>query len=140
MNRGVVHVAYGYGLFTGGLGFHQGATKIGCTIVPTSSGVTERQITLLKDFGTNAIFCTPSYALTIAERAEEMKVDIKSLPLRVGIFGAEPWTSQMRQEIEERMGIKAQEAYGLTELCGPGVSYDAEDQNGLYINEDYFLA
>jgi phenylacetate-CoA ligase len=136
----IVQNAYGYGLFTGGLGFHQGATKIGCTIVPTSSGVTERQITLLKDFGTNAIFCTPSYALTIAERAEEMKVDIKSLPLRVGIFGAEPWTSQMRQEIEERMGIKAQEAYGLTELCGPGVSYDAEDQNGLYINEDYFLA
>lgn len=136
----IVQNAYGYGLFTGGLGFHQGATKIGCTIVPTSSGVTERQITLLKDFGTNAIFCTPSYALTIAERAEEMKVDIKSLPLRVGIFGAEPWTSQMRQEIEERMGIKAQEAYGLTELCGPGVSYDAEDQNGLYVNEDYFLA
>jgi phenylacetate-CoA ligase len=136
----IVQNAYGYGLFTGGLGFHQGATKIGCTIVPTSSGVTERQITLLKDFGTNAIFCTPSYALTIAERAEEMKVDIKSLPLRVGIFGAEPWTNQMRQEIEERMGIKAQEAYGLTELCGPGVSFDAEDQNGLYINEDYFLA
>ena len=136
----IVQNAYGYGLFTGGLGFHQGATKIGCTIVPTSSGVTERQITLLKDFGTNAIFCTPSYALTIAERAEEIKVDIKSLPLRVGIFGAEPWTAQMRQEIEERMGIKAQEAYGLTELCGPGVSFDAEDQNGLYINEDYFLA
>ncbi len=135
----IVQNAYGYGLFTGGLGFHQGATKIGCTIVPTSSGVTERQITLMKDFGTRAIFCTPSYALTIAERAEEMKIDIKSLPLRVGIFGAEPWTVQMRQEIEERMGIKAQEAYGLTELCGPGVSFDAEDQNGLYINEDHFL-
>jgi phenylacetate-CoA ligase len=136
----IVQNAYGYGLFTGGLGFHQGATLIGCAIVPTSSGVTERQITLLKDFGTTAIFCTPSYALTIAERAEEMKVDIKSLPLRVGIFGAEPWTAQIRQEIEVRMGIKAHEAYGLTELCGPGVSFDAEDQNGLYINEDYFLA
>jgi len=136
----IVQNAYGYGLFTGGLGFHQGATKIGCTIVPTSSGLTERQITLMKDFGTTVLFCTPSYALTIAERAEEMKVDIKSLPVRVGIFGAEPWTRQMREEIEERMNIKAQEAYGLTELCGPGVAYDAEDQNGLYINEDHFLA
>ena len=136
----IVQNAYGYGLFTGGLGFHQGATKIGCTIVPTSSGLTERQITLMKDFGTTVLFCTPSYALTIAERAEEMKVDIKSLPVRVGIFGAEPWTKEMREEIEERMNIKAQEAYGLTELCGPGVAYDAEDQNGLYINEDHFLA
>jgi phenylacetate-CoA ligase len=104
----IVQNAYGYGLFTGGLGFHQGATKIGCTIVPTSSGLTERQITLMKDFGTTVLFCTPSYALTIAERAEEMK--------------------------------KAQEAYGLTELCGPGVAFDAQDQNGLYINEDHFLA
>jgi len=136
----IVQNAYGYGLFTGGLGFHQGATKIGCTIVPTSSGLTERQITLMKDFGTTVLFCTPSYALTIAERAEEMKVDIKSLPLRVSICGAEPWTKQMREEIEERMNIKAQEAYGLTELCGPGVAFDAEDQNGLYINEDHFLA
>jgi len=136
----IVQNAYGYGLFTGGLGFHQGATKIGCTIVPTSSGLTERQITLMKDFGTTVLFCTPSYALTIAERAEEMKVDIKSLPVRVGIFGAEPWTKQMREEIEERMNIKAQEAYGLTELCGPGVAFDAQDQNGLYINEDHFLA
>ena len=135
----IVQNAYGYGLFTGGLGFHQAATKIGCTIVPTSSGLTERQITLLKDFGSNALFSTPSYALTIAERAEEMKVDVRSLPLRVGIFGAEPWTAQIRDAIEERMGIKAQEAFGLTELCGPGVAYDAEDQNGLYINEDHFL-
>ena len=136
----IVQNAYGYGLFTGGLGFHQAATKIGCTIVPTSSGLTERQITLMKDFGSNAFFSTPSYALTIAERAEEMKVDIRSLPLRVGIFGAEPWTAQIRDAIEERMNIKAQEAYGLTELCGPGVAFDAEDQNGLYINEDHFLA
>jgi phenylacetate-CoA ligase len=132
--------AYGYGLFTGGLGFHQGATAIGCTIVPTSSGLTERQITLMKDFGTTVLFSTPSYALTIAERAEELKVDCRKLPVRVGVFGAEPWTAQMRQEIEERLGIKAQEAYGLTELCGPGVAFDAEDQNGLYINEDHFLA
>ena len=136
----IVQNAYGYGLFTGGLGFHQGATKLGCTIVPTSSGLTERQITLMKDFGTTVLFCTPSYALTIAERAEELKVNCHALPVRVGVFGAEPWTEQMRQEIEQRLGIKAQEAYGLTELCGPGVAFDAEDQNGLYINEDHFLA
>jgi phenylacetate-CoA ligase len=136
----IVQNAYGYGLFTGGLGFHQAATKIGCAVVPTSSGMTERQITLMQDFGSNVLFSTPSYALTIAERAEEMNVDIKKLPLRVGIFGAEPWTVGMRQEIEERMGIKAMEAFGLTELCGPGVAYDAGDQNGLYINEDQFLA
>ncbi len=136
----VVQNAYGHGLFTGGLGFHQGASAIGCTLVPTGAGMTERQITIMQDFKTDVLFCTPSYALTIAERAEEMKVDIKKLPLRVGVFGAEPWTAGMRQEIEERMGIKAQEAYGLTELCGPGVAYDAADQNGLYINEDFFLA
>jgi len=136
----VVQNAYGHGLFTGGLGFHQGAMAIGCAIVPTGAGVTERQITIMQDFKSDALFATPSYALTIAERAKEMKVDIRKLPLRVGLFGAEPWTEAMRQEIEERMGIKAQEAYGLTELCGPGVAYDAEDQNGLYINEDHFLA
>ena len=136
----IVQNAYGHGLFTGGLGFHQGASAIGCTVVPTGAGMTERQITIMQDFKSDVLFCTPSYALTIAERAEEMKVDIKKLPLRVGVFGAEPWTTGMRDEIEERMGIKAQEAYGLTELCGPGVAYDAADQNGLYINEDFFLA
>ena len=136
----VVQNAYGHGLFTGGLGFHQGASAIGCTVVPTGAGMTERQITIMQDFKSDVLFSTPSYALTIAERAEEMKVDIKKLPLRVGVFGAEPWTTGMRDEIEERMGIKAQEAYGLTELCGPGVAYDAADQNGLYINEDFFLA
>ena len=136
----VVQNAYGHGLFTGGLGFHQGASKIGCTVVPTSAGLTERQITLLKDFGANVLFCTPSYALTIAERAEEMNVDIKSLPVRVGVFGADPWTTGMRDEIEKRMGIKAQEAFGLTELCGPGVAFDCEAQDGLHINEDHFLA
>jgi phenylacetate-CoA ligase len=132
--------AYGHGLFTGGLGFHQGATRLGCTVVPTSSGMTERQITLMRDFGSNALFCTPSYALTIAERAEEMRVDFKSLPLRVGVFGAEPWTTGMRDEIENRMGIKAMEAFGLTELGGPGVAFDCEAQDGLHINADHFLA
>jgi len=132
--------AYGHGLFTGGLGFHQGLGKIGCTVVPTSAGVTERQITLMKDFGTTALLCTPSYALTIAERAEEMKIDLKKLPLRVGVFGAEPWTEAIRDEIEQRMGIKAMEAYGLTELSGPGVAFDCEAQDGLHINEDHFIA
>jgi phenylacetate-CoA ligase len=136
----MVQNAYGHGLFTGGLGFHQGATRIGCTVVPTSSGQTERQIIIMMDFGSTVLFSTPSYALTIAERAEEMKVDIKALPLRVGVFGAEPWTVGMRQEIQERMGIKAMEAYGLTELCGPGVAFDCEAQDGLHINEDHFLA
>jgi phenylacetate-CoA ligase len=115
----VVQNAYGHGLFTGGLGFHQGATAIGCTLVPTGAGMTERQITIMQDFKTDVLFSTPSYALTIAERAEEMNVDIRKLPLRVG---------------------EAMEAFGLTELCGPGVAYDAGDQNGLYINEDFFLA
>ena len=136
----VVQNAYGYGLFTGGLGFHQGATTMGCTVVPTSSGLTERQITLLKDFETNVLCCTPSYALTIAERAEELKVDFKKLPLSIGIFGAEPWTAGMRAEIEARMGIKAMEAYGLTELGGPGVGFDCEAQSGIHINEDHYLA
>jgi phenylacetate-CoA ligase len=132
--------AYGYGLFTGGLGFHQAATRMGCAVVPTSSGLTERQITLMKDFGSTVLFSTPSYALTIAERAKEMKVDIRALPMRVGVFGAEPWSVGMRQEIEERMGIKAMEAYGLTELGGPGVGFDCEAQDGIHLNEDHFLA
>jgi phenylacetate-CoA ligase len=136
----IVQNAYGYGLFTGGLGFHQGATLIGCTIVPTSSGLTERQVMLMKDFGTTVLFSTPSYALTIAEQAESMKIDIRKLPLRVGVFGAEPWTVAMRKEIEERLGIKAMEAFGLTELCGPGAAFDCEAQDGLHINEDHFLA
>ncbi len=133
--------AYGLGLFTGGLGFHQGAEFIGATVVPASSGMTERQVTIMRDFGTTALFCTPSYALTIAEKAKEMGVDLRKLPLRVGVFGAEPWTMEMRKEIEERMGIKAHEAYGLTELMGPGVAFDCEVQDGwLHINEDHVIA
>ena len=136
----IVQNAYGHGLFTGGMGFHQGATLVGCTVVPTSSGMTERQITLMQDFKSTVLCATPSYALTMAERADELGVDIRKLPLRVGIFGAEPWTVGMRKEIEERMGIKAMEAFGLTELGGPGVSYDCEAQDGLHINEDHYLA
>ena len=131
--------AYGMGLFTGGLGFHQGATRIGCAVIPISSGMTERQVMIMQDFGSTVLFCTPTYALTIAERAEEMGVKIRDLPLRVGVFGAEPWTVEMRREIEQRMGIKAQEAYGLTEFGGPGTAFDCVEQNGLHINEDHFI-
>ncbi len=133
--------AFGHGLFTGGMGHHQGATRIGCTVVPTSSGMTERQILLMKDFGTTAIGCTPSYALTIAERAEEIGMPVKDLRVRVGLFGAEPWTLAMRSEIEERMGIKATNNYGLTELGGPGVAFECvEARDGMHINEDHFIA
>ena len=128
--------AYGYGLFTGGLGFHQGALKVGCAIVPTSSGLTERQIMLMKDFGTTVLGCTPTYALTIAERAEKMGMDVKKLPLKLGVFGAEPWSVAMRKEIEDRMNIKAHEAYGLTEMMGPGVAFSCPEYN-LHINEDH---
>jgi phenylacetate-CoA ligase len=132
--------SYGMGLFTGGLGFHQGATRIGCAVIPISSGQTERQIIIMQDFGVTVLFCTPTYALTMAERAEEMGVKIKDLPLRVGVFGAEPWTIAMRKEIEQRMGIKAMEAYGLTECGGPGTAYDCIAQDGLHLNEDQFIA
>ena len=131
--------AYGMGLFTGGLGFHQGATRIGCAVIPISSGMTERQVMIMQDFGSTVLFATPTYALTIAERAEEMGVKVRDLPLRVGAFGAEPWTVEMRKEIEQRMGIKAQETYGLTEFGGPGTAFDCVEQNGLHINEDHFI-
>jgi phenylacetate-CoA ligase len=136
----VAQNAYGLGLFTGGMGFQQGVDRIGCAVVPTSAGLTERQITIMQDFKSTALLSTPSYALTIAERAEDMGVNFKDLPLRVGVFGAEPWTQAMRKEIETRMNIKAMEAFGLTELGGPGVSFDCENQDGLHINEDHFIA
>ncbi|MCF8034828.1 MAG: phenylacetate--CoA ligase [Desulfarculaceae bacterium] len=137
----IVQNAYGLGLFTGGLGFHQGAEKMGCTIIPASSGMTERQVTLMQDFGTTVLFSTPSYALTIAEKASDMGVDIRELPVRVGVFGAEPWTVEMRDEIEERMGIDACEAYGLTELGGPGTAFSCPAKDGyLHINEDHIMA
>ena len=132
----VMQVAYGYGLFTGGLGFHEGAQALGCAVVPTSSGLTERQLMLMHDFGSTVLGCTPTYALTIAERAEKMGLDIRKWPIRVGSFGAEPWTPAMRKEIEERMGIKAHEAYGLTEMMGPGVAFSCSEYN-LHINEDH---
>jgi phenylacetate-CoA ligase len=130
--------AYGYGLFTGGLGFHQAALKIGCAVVPTSSGLTERQLMLMKDFSSTVLGCTPTYALTIAEKAEQMNLDIKNWPLKIGSFGAEPWSVAMRKEIEDRLGIKAHEAYGLTEMMGPGVAFTCPEYN-LHINEDHIF-
>ncbi len=132
----VVQISYGMGLFTGGLGFLIGAQTLGCCIVPSGSGMTERQLLLMQDFKVDALFCTPTYALTIVERAEQLGIDMKSFPLRAGCFGAEPWTVEMREDIERRMGIKAYEAYGLTEMMGPGVGFSCEHYN-IHINEDH---
>ena len=136
----LVHVAYGYGLFTGGLGAHYGAEALGATTIPMSGGATKRQITLLRDFGATAICCTPSYFVHLGEAAQEMGVDFKQLPLRVGVFGAEPWTESMRRDIEQRFGVKAIDIYGLSEIMGPGVGIEcSEAQNGLHMQEDHFL-
>jgi phenylacetate-CoA ligase len=135
----IIQIAYGYGLFTGGLGLHYGAEKIGAVVVPVSGGNTKRQIQLMKDFGSTVLACTPSYALYLAEVMEEEKTDIGSLRLRVGVFGAEPWTESMRREIENRLNIKAIDIYGLSEVIGPGVSCECEYQDGLHINEDHFI-
>ncbi len=132
----IVQNAYGMGLFTGGLGFYLGAQELQCCLVPTGSGMTERQIMLMQDFGSTVLFSTPSYALTIVEKAEKIGVDLRKLPVRIGCFGAEPWTVEMRKEIEERMGIAAHEAYGLTEMMGPGVGFSCEAYR-LHLNEDH---
>jgi phenylacetate-CoA ligase len=135
----IVQIAYGYGMFTGGLGFHYGAQKIGATVVPASAGNTRRQIELMKDFGTTFLACTPSYALYLTEYAkEEMGIDLSTLKLRIGSFGAEMWTEEMRKEIERRMGIKAYNVYGLTEIIGPGVAHECPAQQGLHVWEDHF--
>jgi phenylacetate-CoA ligase len=136
----VFHNAYGYGLFTGGLGFHYGAERLGCTTVPVSGGATERQVALLQDFGARFIGATPSYALNIAEVADGMGVDLHKLPLRYGAFGAEPWSEAMRRDIEARFDIKAMDTYGLSEIIGPGVASECHQaQSGLHIWEDHFL-
>ncbi|MCL6518842.1 MAG: phenylacetate--CoA ligase [Armatimonadetes bacterium] len=135
----IVQNAYGYGLFTGGLGIHYGAEKIGATVIPISGGNTKRQIMVMQDFGSTMLACTPSYALYIADTAAEMGVDIRKLPLKYGIFGAEPWTDSLRKEIEEKMGIHATDIYGLSEIIGPGVSGECEVQNGLHVFDDHFL-
>ncbi len=135
----VIQVAYGYGLFTGGLGVHYGSERIGATVVPISGGNTKKQIKLIKDFGTTVLACTPSYSLYISEVLEEMNIDPRDLPLRVGIFGAEPWTNSMRKEIEDKLKIKAFDIYGLSEIIGPGVACECEHQTGLHVIEDHFI-
>ena len=131
----VVHVAYGYGLFTGGLGLHYGAERLGCTVVPASAGNTARQVQLLADLGAEILCCTPSYALAIADHID----DPSRLRLRAGIHGAEPWTEELRNEIEHALGIRALDVYGLSEILGPGVSAECLEANGAHVNEDHFL-
>ena len=133
-----VQNAYGYGLFTGGLGAHAGAHKIGATVIPISAGNTQRQITTMIDFGSTALCCTPSYAMYLGETIEEMGVK-DQLKLKAGIFGAEPWTEDMRREIEDKLNIKAYDIYGLSEIMGPGVSFECEYQCGMHVNEDMFI-
>ncbi|ACM60602.1 phenylacetate-CoA ligase [Caldicellulosiruptor bescii] len=134
-----VQIAYGYGLFTGGLGVHYGAERIGASVIPISSGNTRRQIQIMVDFGTTVLACTPSYALYLAETMEEMGIDKSQLKLKSGVFGAEPWSENMRKEIESKLNIKAYDIYGLSEIIGPGVSFECEYQCGMHINEDHFL-
>ncbi len=134
-----IQVAYGYGLFTGGLGVHYGAEAVGASVIPVSSGNTQRQIMLMKDFGTTMLACTPSYALFIAETMKEMGIEPDNLSLKSGVFGAEPWSQKMRLEIERALGIQAFDIYGLSEIIGPGVASECSCQNGLHINEDHFF-
>jgi phenylacetate-CoA ligase len=135
----MVHNAYGYGLFTGGLGFHIGAERIGATVIPVSGGLTRRQIEIMQDFGSTVLTCTPSYALVLSETAAQMGVDLRTdTQLRIGFFGAEPWTEPMREDIEERMGLEAFDIYGLAEIIGPGVSVECPYHTGLHVAEDHF--
>ncbi|MDF1567030.1 MAG: phenylacetate--CoA ligase [Spirochaetaceae bacterium] len=134
----VVQNGYGYGMFTGGLGVHYGAHAIGCNTIPIGGGNTERQLQLMRDFGSTILTCTPSYSLYMAEVAKDMGIDMESLSIKSGIFGAEPWSENMRREIEEKMHLKAYDIYGLTEIIGPGVSCECGEQNGLHVNEDHF--
>lgn len=139
-NKDFMHVSYGYGLFTGGLGLHGGAEKVGMTVIPVSTGNTNRQINIIKDFGSTYICCTPSYALYLAETMEEMGITKDDIKLKAGLFGAEPWTEEMRHEIEEKLELKALDIYGLTEIIGPGVAFECSEQSGMHINEDHFIA
>lgn len=134
-----IQIGFGYGLFTGGLGLHYGAEALGASVIPISGGNTDKQIRLMKDFGSTVLACTPSYALRIAEVMNDMKLKENEMKLKVGIFGAEPWTEEMRKELEERLGIKAFDIYGLSEICGPGIAFECECNSGLHINEDNFI-
>lgn len=133
-----IHVSYGYGLFTGGLGLHYGAELLGATVIPVSSGNTKRQMQILQDFGSDFLCCTPSYAMYIGESLKEAGIDSSKLPLRAGIFGAEAWSENMRREIEKSLNIKAYDIYGLSEIAGPGVAYECSEQTGMHICEDFF--
>jgi len=139
-NEDVCQVAYGYGLFTGGFGLNGGSQKVGCLTLPMSSGNTERQIKFMQDLHSTVICCTPSYAAYIGETLKEMGISPDELDLKAGIFGAEPWTEEMRRDIEKSLGIKAYDIYGLTESTGPGVAFECESQTGMHINEDHFFA
>ena len=139
-NEDVCHVAYGYGLFTGGAGLHGGSHKVGCLTLPMSSGNTERQIQFMMDLNASIICCTPSYAAYIGESLKEQGYKPEDIPLKAGIFGAEPWTEEMRQNIQNTLGIKAYDIYGLTETSGPGVAFECSEQTGMHINEDHFIA
>jgi phenylacetate-CoA ligase len=134
----VLQNSYGYGLFTGGLGAHYGAELIGASVIPTSGGQTQRQVQIMQDFGATVLCCTPSYALVIAEAGREMGVDWEKMPLRVGFFGAEPWSQTMRAEIENALKVHALDIYGLSEIIGPGVGFECLQKNGLHLNEDHF--
>ena len=136
----VVQVSYGYGLFTGGPGLNGGSHKVGCLTLPMSSGNTERQLQFMLDLNTTVLCCTPSYACYLGEALKEKGYTPDTIPLKAGIFGAEPWTAEMRRNIEETLGIKAYDIYGLTEISGPGVSFECEEQTGMHINEDHFVA
>lgn len=139
LRRGdIIQNSYGYGLFTGGLGAHYGAEALGAMVIPTSGGNTERQLMVLKDFGSTAICCTPSYFLHLMEYAQSLRVDLRELPLRVGVFGAEPWSDAMRRRIESETGIRAYDIYGLSEIIGPGVGSECARQAGLHLFEDHF--
>ena len=133
-----IHVSYGYCLFTGGLGLHYGAEMLGATAIPVSSGNTKRQVDILRDYGSDFLCCTPSYAMYIGETVRDMGIDPKTLKLRGGIFGAEAWSENMRREIEKILDIKAYDIYGLSEIAGPGVSFECKEQTGMHINEDFF--
>ena len=134
----IIQNAYGYGLFTGGLGAHYGGESLGATVIPISGGNTERQLMVMKDFGVTAICCTPSYFVHLCERIQDLNVDLASLPLRTGVFGAEPWSDAMRDRIQEMTGIRAYDIYGLSEIVGPGVACECAQQSGLHVLEDYF--
>jgi len=136
----IVHIAFGYGLFTGAFGLHYGAERIGASVIPMSGGNTDKQIMIMQDYRSSALVCTPSYALTLVDRMEKQGIDPRSLSLRVGLFGAEPWSEEMRREIEERLGVVATDNYGLSEVMGPGVGGDCLYRTGMHISEDHFIA